>query len=315
MHQWYGIIEAILICGALAGSFTIAILATELKYISRISSALLLITLIGMYVAQTWGGSSMGSKGWVFALIAITTLIPLSLIGSLISASMSLLSLLSEQPKVRFFVFMTLGVWFVISSVLFILLTATPNSDKILSMLDHNDSKKRLNSIHLLSRIRDERAIQPLIRIIENEEEEFYIRDAALWTLKEYLPDTKVIGFILNLNPEGKTPKKEAVLYALGDILGKADEISAKDAYKKLLHYANGEASYTRSIAIDALGASDSPAVIWLFITKLSDKDEGVQFRAYEHLLRKSGQQLKREQHLWQEWFTQEYPDPHLTSE
>ena len=172
----------------------------------------------------------------------------------------------------------------VICTYVFAKLKDTTATDALIeTMVDkRNPEKVRYHAAHtFVSLLHDERAVQPLLSVVEIDSsvEVRRIATAALGAIGCKTGNREMIQPLLAIAKDSGNPVQENAIYALG-------VIKAEEALPHILEIAYGKQGYHRYAAIWALGnlgGEDAKRV--LFDIAFNDKEERVRIRAIKALI------------------------------
>ena len=303
LSSWYPLLLNSALFGLILGSVLIAVFATHLRLIGITGSALLVCTLIMMYIADRLWGGSMGSYGWIVGFFGQVIVLPAAGILSLLAGSVSLIRVLQFHPPARVPV---VAAFVVILAGLFgfiYMLNRPPNLERLLHNLSDPDTTKRLETIQLLQDLKDARIIDPMIALLHNPDEPFYLRSAAAWTLGNQGGESRIIQALIAASHEQDINIREAAIFSLGQASQKistAQEL--QQAIDTLAHALGDPEELIRIAAVQSLGWLDDQHVIRSLINALSDDSSLVRYHAHEALVRLSGQDFGEQPDQWRAW-------------
>lgn len=303
LGSWYPLLLNSALFGVILGSVLIAVLATHLRMIGIISSTLLVCTFIIMHIAdQLWGGS-MGSYGWIVGFLCQTIMFPVAGTASLVVGSISLIRLLQFHHPARIPAIVSLVV-IVAGLIGFIyLVNRPPDIERMLHNLNDPDSTKRLEMIHLLRELKDARIIDPMIALLHNPDEPFYVRSAAAWTLGNQGGESLIIQALITASHEQDINIREAAIFSLGQASQTINtEQELRQAVDALTHALTDSEELIRIAAVQSLGWLNAKRTMSLLIDTLSDESSLVRYHAHEALVRLSGQDFGENADQWRTW-------------
>lgn len=303
LGTWYPLLLNTALFGVIIGSVLIAVFATHLRIIGAISSIILVCTCIMMYIAnQLWGGS-MGSYGWRVGYIGQVIVFPAAAIASLLAGSVSLIRLLQFHPPARVPVVASIVVIGAGLLGFIYMVNRPPDIERLLHNLHDPDAAKRLETIHLLRDLKDARIIAPMIALLHNSEEPFYLRSAAAWTLGNQGGEPRIIQSLIAASHEQNVNIREAAVFSLGQASHNihADQ-ELQQAARALAHALTDSEEPVRIAAVQSLGWLNGEHAITLLINALSDDSPVVHYHAHEALVRLSGRDFGENTEQWKTW-------------
>ena len=301
--SWYPLLLNSALFGVIIGSVLIAAFATHLRLVGVIGSALLICAFIMMHIAdQLWGGS-MGSYGWRVAFLCQTIAAPAAGIASLLAGSVSLIRLLQFHPPARIPI---IAAFVVIAAGMFgfiYMVNRPPDIERLLHKLNDPDTTKQLETIHLLRDLKDARIIAPMIALLHNSDEPFYLRSAAAWTLGNQGGEPQIIQALITASHEQDIKIREAAVFSLGQV---SHNIHADQEFQQvvgaLTHALTDSEEPVRIAAVQSIGWLDDKRTMTLLINALSDESSLVRYHAHESLVRLSGQDFGENTIQWKTW-------------
>ena len=144
-----------------------------------------------------------------------------------------------------------------------------PAVDPLVEALNNKDRNIRLRAVGILGQIKDTRAVEPLIALLKDADDED-IRERVIWALGE-LRDTRstshLVGFLANENEDIRQKAAEA--------LWKIKDASSIDPLLAALK--NGT---VRLSSADAVIAMSVPSALEVIINALKDRNDGIRQEA-----------------------------------
>lgn len=303
LGAWYPLLLNSALFGVIIGSVLITVFATHLRIIGVISSSILACTCIMMYIAnQLWGGS-MGSYGWRVAFFCQTIAVPAATIASSLVGGVSLIRMLQFHSPARIPIIVTfVGIVAGLFGFLY-MVNRPPDIERMLHNLHDPDATKRLEMIHLLKDLKDVRIIAPMIALLHNSDEPFYLRSAAAWTLGSQGGEPRIIQSLIAASHEQNVNIREAAVFSLGQASHNIHaEHELQQAVGALAQALTDPEEPVRIAAVQSIGWLDDKRTMTLLINALSDDSSLVRYHAHEALVRLSGQDFGENAEQWKTW-------------
>ena len=289
--------------GVTIGSILIAILATRLRIFGIVGCGMLLSILALMGLAERIWGGSMGSYGWITGMLGLTIIIPLALLVCTITGVVSLIELVKVSPASRISVLASALVMTGCCCAFVYAVSRSPDIERMLSALKKPDNPNRLETIQLLSELRDAQIIEPMILILQNPDEQSFIRSAAVWTLGVQNGDPRIVPALIEAVAEDDQMIKEGAIFSLGRAACSSESGDKQQAFETLAPLLHDREEFVRRAAVQSIGCIEDRTVIALLISALQDESSLVTFHAHEGLLRMTGQHFDNNFEQWYEWF------------
>ena len=305
----YAFVSTFTLLGLVIGSILITISATHLRVLGIVGCTMMLLCVVSMTVAEKMWGGSMGSNGWIIGFVSIVFIIPAALLLCFLTGIVSLTKIIELHAAARVPV-ITCVILMPIGFIMFIhLMNKPPNIERMIQALRNTDTTDRLEAIHAVSEIQDARIVEPMIHILQNSNEECYIRSAAAWALGKQAGDSRIIQPLIEALHEKDIGIKEGVIFSLGQIArvtGMEHDSRAVDA---LVHTLENAEEPIRRASVQSLGWVEDDRVIPLLIHALRDESSLVRFHVHEHLIRITGLDFGENLEQWQAWYEKTSPN------
>ncbi|GAK55708.1 alpha-Rep4 [Candidatus Vecturithrix granuli] len=303
LGSWYPLLLNSVPFGVIIGSVLIAVFATHLRIIGIISSVMLICAFIIVHIADQLWGSSMGSYGWIVAFLCQSIAVPAAAIASLLAGSVSLIRLLQFHSPDRIPI---IAAFMVIVAGLFgftYMINRPPDIERLLQTLKSADAAKQLETIHLLRDLKDARIIEPIIALLHNPDEPFYLRSAAAWTLGNQGGESRIIQALIAASREQDRNIREAAIFSLGQASQNIiTEQELQQAIETLAHALTDPEELVRIAAVQSIGWLNDKHAMRLLINALSDESSLVRYHAHEALVHLSGQDFGENTGQWKTW-------------
>ncbi len=299
----YGLVSVGTRLAPIAGSLLIAIFATRLRRLGIVSCAIILVCVAAMTVAgKIWGGS-MGSSGWIVGFVSIVYIIPAALLACCVTGVASLMKILevsavARAPVVICAMLMAIGFTMFVSFV-----NSPPNIERMIQSLNTTNTTRRLETIQAFGDLQDARLVEPLIDILQNTQEELYIRSSAAWALGKQAGDLRIIQPLIEALQVDNISIREGAIFSLGQVARITGAESDSRAFDALVHALDHPEELLRVAAVQSIGWVADDRVVALLLHALNDESLLVRHHAREHLIRITGVDFGENIEQWQAWY------------
>jgi len=261
--------------------------AIRFQKIAIIGCIGILLTLGFVFILEKIAGSTVGSPAWVIMLFSLSVIFPVCGILSVTSGIASIFKIIREYPSDKYILIVFMLFIFMGMTLLFYFANRSPNIDYMLESLSrHENPEKRLKTLHLLQEINDPRIIEPLILIIQNQDEPDYIRSAAAWGLGGNTLDLRSVKPLVQIVRDDNGCCRTDAVFALGRLASTIDTSPESESFQALIVAIKDKDESLRAAAVQAISEIKSHDVSALLINALNDESEVVRFHAREGLMR-----------------------------
>jgi len=259
--------------------------AIRFQKIAVIGCTGILLTLGLVFILEKTAGSTVGSPAWVIMLFSLSVIFPVCGILSVTSGIASIFKIIREYPSDKYiFILFTLFIFMGITLLIY-LANRPPNINYMLESLSrHENPEKRLKTLHLLQEINDPRIIEPLIIILQDQNEPDYIRSAAAWGLGGETLDLRSVKPLVQIVLDEKSCCRTDAVFALGRLASTIDTNSESESFQALIFAVKDKDESLRAAAVQAISEIKSHDVSELLVNALNDESEVVRFHAREGL-------------------------------
>ena len=289
-------LQIFMVVGFGLGFVAILVFTNRLRWLNITGALCFGLGFLAMYLAGELGGHSVGSAGWGVALIVVLLVLPASLIVFGLPGLLSLLWLLEAESKSRLGALAGLAVLVAAAAVVFGVLGAGPDMDRLLAEIHDPDLAVRQLAISELGRVDNVVVRQALEDLLHDPDPR--IRAAAAGALGSSPEHFMAINSLTDtLRDEDPEVRRNAAL-ALGVLIGRSKGYSDKVA--ELIDTLGDDNAAVRAGAAEALGWIGAKKAIEPLIGLLGD--EAVRFQAHNALISITGKHFGDDPAEWREW-------------